>query len=90
MNLHRLRKGEWIAAISGAVLIVSLFLPWWEGADGGRLSGWEALTALDVALALLGLSALAVWAITAVARNTAPGVASGSSSVSSSRCATSG
>jgi hypothetical protein len=30
MDLHRLRVGEWIAAISGVVLLISLFLPWWS------------------------------------------------------------
>lgn len=33
MNLKRLRAGEWIFGISGAVLLVSLFLPWW-GLEG--------------------------------------------------------
>jgi len=35
MNLHRLRKGEWITAISGVVVLVSLFLPWWNLPDEG-------------------------------------------------------
>jgi hypothetical protein len=30
MDLRRLRAGEWIAAVSGAALIVSLFLPWYS------------------------------------------------------------
>ena len=29
MRLERLRVGEWIFGISGVVLLVSLFLPWW-------------------------------------------------------------
>jgi hypothetical protein len=29
MNLQRLRIGEWIFGVSGVVLLVSLFLPWW-------------------------------------------------------------
>ena len=29
MNLRRLRVGEWIFGVSAAVLLVSLFLPWW-------------------------------------------------------------
>src|SRR3954447_12748472 len=32
MNLRRLRVGEWLAAVSGVALLVSLFLPWY-GAD---------------------------------------------------------
>ncbi len=30
MDLRRLRAGEWIAAVSGVVLFVSLFLPWYR------------------------------------------------------------
>jgi hypothetical protein len=33
MNLERLRIGEWIFGVSGIVLLVSLFLPWW-GLEG--------------------------------------------------------
>jgi hypothetical protein len=33
MNLRRLRVGEWILGVSGALLLVSLFLPWW-GLEG--------------------------------------------------------
>lgn len=29
MNLQRLRIGEWIFGVSGVLLLVSLFLPWW-------------------------------------------------------------
>lgn len=30
MDLRRLRVGEWIVGISGVILLVSLFLPWWS------------------------------------------------------------
>lgn len=33
MNLQRLRIGEWIFGVSGVLLFVSLFLPWW-GLEG--------------------------------------------------------
>src|SRR5688572_20013404 len=47
MDLRRLRAGEWIAAVSGAAVLASLFLPWYD--DGAAdLSGWEALGAIDV------------------------------------------
>jgi hypothetical protein len=44
MDLRRLRVGEWIAAASGAALIVSLWLPWWKvpvptAPDGGQPTG---------------------------------------------------
>src|SRR5215210_5298868 len=84
MDLRRLRAGEWIAAASGLVLWVSLFLPWYgTGASshaggwtayaplakaGGSLSGWQSLGALDIVLALLALSALLVPVVTAFQR----------------------
>jgi hypothetical protein len=77
MDLRRLRKGEWITAISGIALFVSLFLPWWkvpaEGAyfersigepKSGTVATWDSLTAwqvLSVTDVLLG--ALAIFAI---------------------------
>lgn len=76
MNLRRLRKGEWITAISGLVLLVSLFLPWWDPADSPPISGWSALSVLDVVLALLAVAALATLLTNALAPSTAPGVAS--------------
>ena len=36
MDLRRLRAGEWLAAISGIALFVSLFLPWY---GAGRQQG---------------------------------------------------
>jgi hypothetical protein len=56
MNLKRLRVGEWILGVSGVVLLVSLFLPWWglEGnwidlgpggpLEGGVIDGNDAVT----------------------------------------------
>jgi len=48
MNLQRLRVGEWIVGVSGAVLLIALFLPWWglEGTwidlgPGGPVEGLE-------------------------------------------------
>jgi hypothetical protein len=67
MDLRRLRAGEWIAAVSGAVLLVSLFLPWY-GAGGEDASGWEALAAVDVALALVAAFGLSLLVLTASQR----------------------
>jgi hypothetical protein len=58
VDLRRLRLGEWLAAAAGIVLIVSLFLPWYEGAEAA--SGYESLTVIDVLLTLLALLALAL------------------------------
>lgn len=67
MDLRRLRAGEWIAGISGLVLLVALFLPWY-GDDAGSRTGWESLGALDVLLAVVALSALAIPVVTALER----------------------
>src|SRR5687768_11410108 len=67
MDLRRLRAGEWIAALSGAVLLVSLFLPWY-GAGAEDASGWEALAVLDVALALVAGFGVGLLVITASQR----------------------
>jgi hypothetical protein len=63
MDLRRLRAGEWIAAVSGAVLFVSLFLPWYE-AGGENVTAWEALAAVDVALALVAVVGMALLPVT--------------------------
>lgn len=81
MDLRRLRAGEWIAAISGAVLIASLFLPWYSTErDGGtvELSAWEAYSVVDVLLASSGLLAVGLLVLTAIQRTAAVGVAADS------------
>jgi hypothetical protein len=66
VDLRRLRFGEWLAAAAGVLLIVALFLPWWElaiplSADAdGVVSGYEAMTVVDILLTLLALLALAL------------------------------
>ncbi len=49
--------GRLICGTGGALLIVSLFLPWAGGA-GGDLSGWELWTMADVFLLIAGLVAI--------------------------------
>jgi hypothetical protein len=56
---EQLDPGPLVAAIGGALLIVSLFLDWYEPA----ISGWTAFQTLDLALAGLGLAALGVLAV---------------------------
>jgi hypothetical protein len=60
MDVRRLRFADWIAAVSGAVLFVSLFLPWY-----GDASGWEALAVIDLLLALVAAAALVLLLVTA-------------------------
>ncbi len=63
MDPRRLRAGEVVAALAGAALLASLFLPWY-----GDLSGWGALGVIDVLLALLAGLALALVPVTAAQR----------------------
>ncbi len=49
--------GQLICGTGGALLIVSLFLPWADGAGGG-LSGWVLWTMADVFLLIVGLVAI--------------------------------
>ena len=67
MDLRRLRSGEWIAGVSGLVLLVALFLPWYSD-DGGSRTGWQSLGALDVVLAVVALAAIAIPIVTALER----------------------
>ena len=64
MDLRRLRAGEWLVALSGAVLLGSLFFPWYEGGA----SAWSALAVVDVVLALIAAAAVALLVITATQR----------------------
>ena len=68
MDLRRLRAGEWIAAAAGVALLVSLWTPWYTGPspDASSPSGWQSLAALDVVLALIAATAVALLIVTAV------------------------
>jgi hypothetical protein len=68
MDLRRLRAGEWIAAASGAALLVSLFLPWYRAAGSGDATAWEALSAVDVVLAAIALAAVSLLGVAATQR----------------------
>jgi hypothetical protein len=50
-----MRKAEPIAGLGALLLIISLFLPW-----NAHETGWEAMSVIDILLALLALLALAV------------------------------
>ncbi len=67
MDVRRLRVGEWITALAGVLLLVSLFLPWYGAPDGEStgISGWESLAFLDILLALIAAGAVALAVITA-------------------------
>ncbi len=67
MDLRRLGAGEWLVGLGGIALLVSLFLPWYEG-GGDELSAWDTLAVTDVLLALIAAFALLVWIVTVTQR----------------------
>jgi len=72
--MGRLRIADVVAGLGAVLLVVSLFLHWY--ADGGSpLSGWQALSAIDVLLALAAVPALLLPLVTAVAKGPAKPVA---------------
>jgi len=74
--MRRVRGADWIAGAGGVALLASLFTGWYSGAalsapgvgyaplDLG-LNGWQAFSVLDLVLALLALSPLALVALQA-------------------------
>jgi hypothetical protein len=79
VDLRRLRHGEWIAGISGAALLVSLFLGWYSVrfSGGSQVYGsttanaWESFTVVDVFLAAAGLFGIALALTAATQRSPA-------------------
>jgi hypothetical protein len=74
MNLGRLGRGEFVAALGGLLLGVCLFLPWYETdsdnpnavIDGARgaLSGWEVHTTMRWLLLAAALAPLIlIWIV---------------------------
>jgi uncharacterized membrane protein len=80
VDLRRLRAGEWIAVAGGIALIVSLLLPWYD-APTESLTGYEALTIVDVLLTLIALVGVALGVLQATQDTPAKPVAFGVLSV---------
>jgi hypothetical protein len=66
-----MRRFEPVAGFGGLLLLISLFLPWY---GRGNVTGWQALTAIDVVLALLALLAIGVPVISVATRGPAKAV----------------
>jgi hypothetical protein len=74
MDLRRLRAGEWIAGTAGLVLLLSLFMPWYE-VGGADVSAFEAFAIHDVLLAGLGVAGIALGLVTAYQQSPAVTIA---------------
>ncbi len=74
MDLRRLRAGEWIAASAGVVLIVSLFLPWYQ-AGPFDATAWDAFAVIDVLLFVAGAIGIGLLLIAASQATPPVGVA---------------
>jgi hypothetical protein len=70
MDLRRVRTWEWLVGLSGLVLLVSLFLPWYSVA-GLSANAWDSFTVVDVILALAALGGIALPALAAMQRTAA-------------------
>jgi hypothetical protein len=78
VNLRWLRPGDWVAGAGGVVLLVSLFLPWYDVHGVSRhLTAWQAFSVIDLLLALAALLGIALAVTTAVRRTPAVPVALG-------------
>ena len=77
MDLRRLRPAEWILAVAAPLLLVVLFLPWYQEATGRRATAWEAFTVVDVLLALAAVVCLLEVLLQATQRSPALPVVAG-------------
>lgn len=74
MDFRRVRVGEYLTALSGVLLIVSLFGTWYS-AGSVDLTAWDTFAVLDALFLVLGLLAAAVLLITAAQGTGAIGMA---------------
>ena len=70
MDLRRVRAWDWLTGLAGAVLLVSLFLPWY-GAAGVTATGWESFTVVDVIIAIAALLGIGLPLVAAAQRTSA-------------------
>jgi len=83
------RFGEIVAGAAGALLLLSLFLPWYSGGVDAciqivdpprpcaptQLSAWDSLAVLDILFAIVALAGIALLALEATQRTSAVPVA---------------
>jgi uncharacterized membrane protein len=67
--VNRLQPGDLLAGLAGALLLGSLFAPWYAPTDdSAELSGWQAFAVIDILLALAALLGIALAVVTAARR----------------------
>jgi hypothetical protein len=82
VDLRRLRHGEWIAGISGLLLLVALFLDWYSAGNGAvSANAWESFSVTDILLAIVGLAGIALAAAVGSQRSPSMGQATGALTV---------
>jgi len=62
--------GEWLVGLAGVVLLVSLFLPWFD-----EKSGWESFAVTDVMMLVVTVGSLGLLLVTARFRSASPAIA---------------
>lgn len=77
MDFRRLRVGEYLTAVAGLLLILSLFGPWY-GVGGIDLTAWQAFAVLDFVFLILGILAVGLLFLTAAQGTGAVGIAADS------------
>lgn len=65
MSFGRVRAGEWIASLCGALILVAMFMPWY-----GSESAFSQISLLDLILAVVAVIAVLLPVILARSRTT--------------------
>ncbi len=63
MDTSRISFGEMVAAVSGAVLFIVMFMPWYGVSAGGvslNVNAWQSFSFIDILLFLASLVAIGV------------------------------
>lgn len=76
LDLGRLRRGEWVAAVAAVLLFVLMFFTWYDvsvdagplRAELGGVSAWQAFNLLDIYLLVVIVAALTLAVLTATQR----------------------
>lgn len=67
MNVRRLSSGDWLAAVSGVLLLIALFLPWYS-AQGADVNAWDSMAVNDVLIAFAAVMAVVAVIVVSIDR----------------------